>query len=62
MSDIHHCWDCRRTLREAVALRLFKDGKAECADCTEKWEKYVEEHPELADLYTPISELGPLEV
>ena len=61
MSDIHHCWDCRRTLQEAIALRLLKDGKAECTDCTEKWEEYIKENPELADLYTPKSDLKQLE-
>ena len=61
MSGIHECWDCERTLREAIALRLLKDGKAECADCIEKWEKYIKEHPELSDLYTPKSELKQLE-
>lgn len=58
---MYQCWDCERTLQEAVALRLLKDGKAECADCTEKWEKYIKEHPELADLYTPQRELVSLE-
>jgi hypothetical protein len=61
MSGIHQCWDCERTLQEAIALKLLPDGKAECADCTEKWEEHVEKHPELRDIYTPASELKPLE-
>ena len=58
---MHECWDCGRTLRKAGALCLLKDGKAECADCTIKWERYIEAHPELRGLYTPVSELKPLE-
>lgn len=61
MSGIHQCWDCERTLREARALKLLPDGKAECTDCTEKWDEYIEENPELADLYTPKEKLKPLE-
>ena len=62
MHSIHQCWDCKRMLREVIALTLLPDGKAECGDCTEKWEEYVEAHPELRELYTPVSELKPLEV
>lgn len=57
---MHECWDCERTLQEAGALSLLPDGKAECADCTIKWEEYIEAHPELRELYTPTSKLSSL--